>query len=261
MPFPLAHPAAVLPLRRFCPRRLSFLALVLGSLSPDLGYVFRKPDLADLSHQPLLGTLLFCLPVGLVLVLGVYLVRLPLTRLLPARARRALLPLCLQPTAPPFRIAVSILLGALTHQWLDAATHPQFWLVRLWPMLIRPVPIPGRHPLPLCELLYAACTFFGVAWLAWSYLRWWGRSAGAGLPSGLQWVSVAVLAGGILWLAVDARSPRHHLGLVRTAMGCLVLTGGFLLAASWPFGPPGGPRGETEISLRQTPPDGPSWPG
>ena len=238
MPFPLAHPAAVLPLRRFCPRRLSFLALVLGSLSPDLGYAFHKPDLAELAHQPVLGTLLFCLPVGLLLVLGVYLVRLPVTRLLPARYRRALLPLCLQPTAPPFRVAFSILLGALTHQWLDAATHPQFWLVRSWPILIRPVPIPGRHPLLVCELLYAAFTFFGVAWVAGSFSRWWGRGAGAGLPLGRQWVSVLALAGGILWLAVDARAPRQHFGLVRTGIYSLLLLAGFLLAASWPGRPP-----------------------
>jgi len=32
MPFPLAHPAAVLPLKRFCPQRLSFSALVIGAL-------------------------------------------------------------------------------------------------------------------------------------------------------------------------------------------------------------------------------------
>jgi hypothetical protein len=38
MPYPLAHPAAVLPLRRLCPRRLSFPALVVGSLCPDVGY-------------------------------------------------------------------------------------------------------------------------------------------------------------------------------------------------------------------------------
>jgi hypothetical protein len=60
MPFPLAHPAAVLPLRRV--QALCFPALVLGSLTPDFGYLFA--DLSRLSHH-LLGSLLFCLPAGL----------------------------------------------------------------------------------------------------------------------------------------------------------------------------------------------------
>jgi len=33
--FPVAHPAAVLPLRRFAPRHLDFAARVIGALSPD----------------------------------------------------------------------------------------------------------------------------------------------------------------------------------------------------------------------------------
>ena len=38
MPWTFAHPAAILPLRRFCPAPLDFSALVIGSMVPDLGY-------------------------------------------------------------------------------------------------------------------------------------------------------------------------------------------------------------------------------
>jgi len=38
MPLPLAHPAAVLPLRRFCPQYFDCPALVLGSILPDFAY-------------------------------------------------------------------------------------------------------------------------------------------------------------------------------------------------------------------------------
>jgi hypothetical protein len=38
MPFPLAHPVAVLPFRRYCPRFFSLPALVAGSLVPDYGH-------------------------------------------------------------------------------------------------------------------------------------------------------------------------------------------------------------------------------
>src|SRR5437762_2617545 len=51
MPFPLAHPAAVLPLRRYCPRFLSFPALVIGSIAPDFGYCFGDLNVEDLSHR------------------------------------------------------------------------------------------------------------------------------------------------------------------------------------------------------------------
>ena len=49
------------PLRRFCPERLSFAALVIGSMSPDFGYYFRQFPLAHFAHTAL-GTLTVCLP-------------------------------------------------------------------------------------------------------------------------------------------------------------------------------------------------------
>ena len=67
MPFTLAHPAAVLPLRRFCPRFLNFPALVVGSVGPDAGYAFGWLGADQVSHR-FLGSFVFCLPVGLVLV-------------------------------------------------------------------------------------------------------------------------------------------------------------------------------------------------
>jgi len=238
MPFTLAHPAAVLPLRRLCPRHLSFPALIVGSLSPDLGYACARFNFDNFSHQPLAGTFGFCLPVGLVLMLGFYLVRLPLVRLLPARQRQALLPLCQQPMDSPFRIAVSIVLGALTHQLLDAATHPQYWLVRYLPVLLQPVPLLGAHHLLWCELLYAACTFFGVAWLALVYLRWWEQNADAALPRAMQWVCALLLASGFLWLALAARSPWRHIRLASIGIYSVLLVIGFLVVTSWRFRPP-----------------------
>ena len=47
MPWTFAHPAAVLPLRRFSgPGLLSFAALVIGSTSPDFLYYIGQFDLA-----------------------------------------------------------------------------------------------------------------------------------------------------------------------------------------------------------------------
>jgi hypothetical protein len=41
MPFTISHIAAVLPAKPFCPRLLSFLELVMGSIAPDLAYFFN----------------------------------------------------------------------------------------------------------------------------------------------------------------------------------------------------------------------------
>ena len=38
MPWTFAHPAAILPLRSLCPRWLSFPALILGAMAPDISY-------------------------------------------------------------------------------------------------------------------------------------------------------------------------------------------------------------------------------
>lgn len=237
MPFPLAHPAAILPLRRCCPRWLSFPALVLGTLCPDLGYLFSRQRWDELSHRPLAGTLAFCLPAGLALVGLFYGLRRPVVGCLPARPRQALLPLCQQPVPSLLPIVASVLVGALTHQLLDAATHPQFWLVRHWPGLLRLVPLPGGHYLMVSQLLYAACTFFGVAWLARVYLRWWDRAVGGGQPPAFQWLCILILASGMLWIAQEARSPRHGPGLRCLGVCFFALTSAFLLLASWPFGP------------------------
>jgi hypothetical protein len=112
MPFPLAQPAAVLPLRRFCPRYLSFPALIIGSLSPDLGYFSGPFRLDGFSHRFLAGSFGFCLPVGLFVLLMFFLVRSRVVGILPSLCRQALSPLCQRPIGSPFAIVVSLLLGA-----------------------------------------------------------------------------------------------------------------------------------------------------
>ena len=74
MPWTLAHPAAVLPFRRFSGAgRLSFGALVIGSMSPDFVYYIGRFDLGNFTHSPL-GVLVTCLPAGLlVLALALWL--------------------------------------------------------------------------------------------------------------------------------------------------------------------------------------------
>src|SRR5215468_10777233 len=94
MPFTLAHPAAVLPLRGF--RYLRTAPLITGAVIPDLAYYLpgglgrRLPETHSLAASfttDLLGCAAFVV---------LFLLRRPLTALLPARPRW----LCLNALAP-----------------------------------------------------------------------------------------------------------------------------------------------------------------
>ena len=134
MPFTLAHPAAVLPLRRYCPRFLNFPALIAGSLVPDLGYGLAPWNLVDFSHS-FAGSFGFSLPVGLALLWLFCRLCRPAVGLLPERHRRTFLPLCDQPRGPVWIMAASVLIGAWTHLLWDSFTHPHGWAVERVSML------------------------------------------------------------------------------------------------------------------------------
>lgn len=123
MPFPLAHPAAILPLRRFCPRRFNFPALVIGSLCPDVGYCFGTLHLDKFSHRFLAGSFGFCLPVGLAMLWLFYRFRRDVVQRFSPRFRRIFEPPCLCPAGPFLIIVVSLIVGAWTHDLLDSLTH------------------------------------------------------------------------------------------------------------------------------------------
>ena len=171
MPFPLAHPAAVLPFRRYCPRFLSLPALVVGSLSPDAGYLFGRYHLAEFSHR-LIGSVGFCLPVGIVTLLLVYGVGLRIVPLLPNPFRRVFVPLSQRPVGSPLVVVISVVLGACLHILWDSCTHRDGWMVERLPVLQWPLGLVGHRTLKLYHLLWYASTFAGVAWLFMAYQAW-----------------------------------------------------------------------------------------
>ena len=234
MPFPLAHPAAVWPLRRYCPRRFSFPALVIGSLSPDAGYCFGN---GIFSHSFFPGSFAFCLPVGLVMLAGFYALRLPVVAILPARLKQAFLPACQRPAGSPFLIVLSLLIGAWTHLFLDSLTHEDGWLVERLPFLQKSAPLIWRSGLKGYEALYAGCTLFGVAWLAVCYWRW--LEMAAGLPALTKpWVRRGfsfLFAFSILCAGMAGRGERRLIGGVPLGIITLLLVTAFLLGTARPF--------------------------
>ena len=219
MPFTLAHPAAVLPFRRFCPRWLSFPALVAGSISPDVGYCFGTLNVDDFSHS-VSGSIAFCLPVGVVLLGFFYGLRSPVVNMLPERHRNYLLPFCRQPVGPALTVILSLLIGIWIHLLLDSFTHNSGWLVANLPVLQTPIFSAVGHTFRICNLLWYVCSFAGIVWLYLAWEQWRNRSTGtihrdASLG---QW-SKAILAGALM----VPLELMHH--LFTGPMGMLMIAG------------------------------------
>src|SRR6185312_5398964 len=87
MPFTLAHPAAVLPLRRV--RAMSTVPLIIGAMTPDMPYYFPwriAKHIPEATHT-FLGTFTLDLPMGLVLLIFLWLLRVQLVAPLGPGAR------------------------------------------------------------------------------------------------------------------------------------------------------------------------------
>ncbi|HEY1582031.1 MAG TPA: DUF4184 family protein [Chthoniobacterales bacterium] len=177
MPWTLSHPAAVLPFRRWSPRPLSLAALVIGSMTPDVGYHIRRFDLSAFQHT-LRGSFVACLPIGLLLMLLFYLCCRPVCHALPSPHRQALLPLC-----PPFpsrisaflSILVSLLLGILTHNFCDAFTHEHGWFVDRIPWLQQRLGQIGPTTVYMFLFLQELSTVVGFAIVVIAYWLWLRR--------------------------------------------------------------------------------------
>lgn len=186
MPWTVSHAAAVLPFRRWCPARLSFVALVIGSMSPDFAYYFGLAEIADFAHS-LPGLFAAALPGGLLVVAVAWLLRELLTVLLPQPHRFALQ----QAFASLARdlgwrrgiaLAASVLLGAATHTVWDSFTHATGPPVARSEFLQRELFRIGSWEVETYNFLQHASTLFGIVVLAVAYRAWLRSSAAASAP-------------------------------------------------------------------------------
>jgi hypothetical protein len=123
MPYPFAHPAAVLPLVPLMGRFAVPSALGIGSVSPDLWHLVPLAS-RHLSHSTP-GLLLFCLPAGVAAYLIFHLVlKDPCISLLPGALAGRVRGFAVRglPKAPLYAVVGSLALGALTHWLWDSMT-------------------------------------------------------------------------------------------------------------------------------------------
>jgi hypothetical protein len=190
MPFTLAHPAAVLPVRRIPP--LQTVPLIIGSMTPDLPY-FAPGRIARwmLQTHTKIGSVVTDVPLGMLVLALLFLLRYPLTELLSDRARawclKALERYRHQPAA--WLLApLSVLVGAWTHLLWDSFTHSGGFMVRHSSVLAASVSI-GAYTGQVCHLLQylSSLVGIGVLWI------WYNRSAPA-VPQSEGRLSTIVLA-------------------------------------------------------------------
>ena len=172
MPFTLAHPAAILPLRYV--RFLRTAPLIIGAVTPDVPYYISEGmsgGLGRVDTHSLVGSYAVDLPMGVALLVCALLLREPLTALLPTRARW----LCLH-ALEPFRhnplewafAPLAILLGIWTHVFWDSLTHGGGWAVRHLPVLEQTVTI-GGYAGTLFHVLQYVSSAVGLAIMVWWY--------------------------------------------------------------------------------------------
>jgi len=170
VPFTLAHPAAVLPLRRI--RKLRTAPLVIGALIPDLPYYLPGGLRLRSETHTLEGSVTICPLLGIAALVAVFVLRTPLTALLPERARW----LCLRALAPLSRprewlvAPLAIVLGVWTHLLWDSFTHSGGWMVHRVAALSAPVTI-GPYTGTVCHVLQYLSSVLGLVVLAVWYLR------------------------------------------------------------------------------------------
>lgn len=170
MPFTLAHPAAVWPLKNV--RYLAVIPLVIGSLTPDLvNYLPNAHELIN-SHS-VRGTVILDLPLGY----GLQLMLIALRSLL------------VIPLWQPHRSFIShafaqfvaikrwwllcipsLLIGSWTHILWDSFTHENRFMVRRLPVLQQVVSLDTDHQLHLYRVLQYGCSVLGVVVVVWWYL-------------------------------------------------------------------------------------------
>ncbi len=243
MPFTLAHPAAILPLRGFA--RLRTAPLIIGAMVPDLpdylpGGAVRYVRLTHaFANSYTIDLLLGYAALGTLVVL-----QRPLTALLWPRARA----LCLG-AVEPFRqlaawawAAPALLLGVWTHLAWDSFTHPEGWIV-LRVAALSDALVVGSYRAPVYHALQYASSIFGLCVLILWYARLPAPRASdaeraARSPAGpvlLLIVAAAALIGGVLAVQQFAheRSVYHTLDIFCTDavkwFAVLYLTAGLVL--------------------------------
>jgi hypothetical protein len=165
MPFTLSHPAAVIPFCKAASHPIFLLAMVVGSISPDFGYYLRVFLLATFSHT-VVGSVLVCVPVGLLMLVCIFATRRAILWLVPSRLRLILDKVLQVPsknkTMFVLQVSFWIWVGSLTHILWDSFTHKTGWFVEHFHVLRTTFALRDGLEFPVYYILQQASTVIGL---------------------------------------------------------------------------------------------------
>lgn len=171
MPLTISHPAAVIPFKKF---GLPLSALIIGSMMPDFEFFLRLSSTRVVGHT-IPGIVLFCLPVGLiVLFLFHKVIKKPLLSLLPQSHRHRISAVGTEfrflPLKQLFRVIVALIIGILSHLLLDSLTHENSFFTSHIPLLSFAIVKTPFGSLKVYFLLQQIFSFIGFLLM----MRWYG---------------------------------------------------------------------------------------
>lgn len=240
----LAHQAPVLPLARRWPRAFDGVALVAGSMAPDLADA-RQGSRFDTWAHGFPGVVAFCLPVACAITWLVVRVLAPVVPpVLPdlgpfhGRDYRGLAVHRFGRIATP----LSALIGALSHVALDSFTHGWGWFAEHLDWYAEPLntsPILGRQWTPFRIMQYVGhvvLSAYALWWLWRQGSRRWLADRARLIPGrtsrrGTLILAIGLVAGGAMGLAWAASGPvwlGWATGVMRVSVAAFV---GLVLAA------------------------------
>lgn len=165
MPFTFSHPAIVLPLKKISGKTLSLTGLVIGSMIPDFEYFIRMKVKSIYSHT-LSGIFWFDIPLGLLLTFVYHqIARDEFISNLPKILNKKLTVFKHFDWNAYFRqnwliVLISITIGAASHLFWDAFTHPAGYFVRKGAWLSREITILNKH-IQICRVVQQISSVIG----------------------------------------------------------------------------------------------------
>nr|WP_106779391.1 DUF4184 family protein [Lysinibacillus timonensis] len=171
MPLTFAHPAAILPFPRNS-NYINFLAMVLGSMSPDFEYFLRGKPYGEIGHT-LTGFVVFNLPIVLI-VYWIYKTYIHSTLFshLPSFLQD---PYSKKSSSTSLLTAIvfvySALFGMLTHVVWDSFTHLDGFMVKHLSFLTYTADL-FNYEIPIYKFLQHGSTIVGIiAIIGYMYIR------------------------------------------------------------------------------------------
>ncbi|WP_339287319.1 DUF4184 family protein [Paenibacillus sp. FSL E2-0201] len=168
MPFTFAHPIFGLPFKYLKPKYFSATGLILGSMSPDFEYFIMLEPYQSIGHS-IKGLILQAIPLCVILAVIFHrIVKESLVLHLPSyynidqRAYNILSKRGLNSTGWTAFI-LSVIIGFLTHVFIDGFTHLNGYFVGQYPPL-RDLTI---FNFPLYKILQHSFSVFGLLMLTW----------------------------------------------------------------------------------------------